>query len=289
MNVASACANVGCDKHEERRCSRCQLVCYCKEECQRKHWKQHKMVCQKVDSKKNLEENAIKSETITAVCANVDCNKPGDKLCSGCQIICYCNEVCQKKHWKQHKMVCKKGDRGKNMERGTLIPKGATTVCANVNCNKPGSKKCSNSQLVCYCNEDCQKKHWNEHKVNCKRIETECRRIGCNNPGDMRCSQCKMIWYCNEECQINDWKEHEATCNNIKMNREKTIFTRVTLDSLVIQPISSLGSIITEHRKNSIPNFPKEYTQCFHQDELGANILSQYHGTTSINFELFDI
>jgi hypothetical protein len=28
-------------------------------------------------------------------------------LCSGCMGVRYCSRVCQKKHWKQHKKVCK--------------------------------------------------------------------------------------------------------------------------------------------------------------------------------------
>lgn len=32
-------------------------------------------------------------------------------------------------------------------------------------------KKCSRCKLVLYCNQECQKKHWNLHKENCKNLQ----------------------------------------------------------------------------------------------------------------------
>ena len=37
------------------------------------------------------------------------CNNPNSKLkCSKCKLIYYCNRECQVKHWKEHKLICKK-------------------------------------------------------------------------------------------------------------------------------------------------------------------------------------
>eukprot|EP01083_Nonionella_stella_P064191 167079_1 len=36
------------------------------------------------------------------------CNKIGaTALCSACKCTYYCNKDCQRKHWKQHKKICK--------------------------------------------------------------------------------------------------------------------------------------------------------------------------------------
>jgi hypothetical protein len=62
-----------------------------------------------------------------------------------------------------------------------------------------------------YCDEDCQRRGWNEHKGVCK----------------MTCSCCKTIWsaklpkcmckkrrYCNRQCQILDWDaRHSSECS----------------------------------------------------------------------------
>eukprot|EP01039_Chlorochromonas_danica_P000346 gene346-371_t len=40
--------------------------------------------------------------------------------------------------------------------------------CANPTCKQPGQKKCSGCSKVFYCSVDCQKKHWTEHKSQCK-------------------------------------------------------------------------------------------------------------------------
>ena len=37
--------------------------------------------------------------------------KPRFKVCANCEEACYCNKVCQKRHWPTHKAICKKKDR----------------------------------------------------------------------------------------------------------------------------------------------------------------------------------
>ncbi|KAF6752082.1 hypothetical protein DFP72DRAFT_991169 [Ephemerocybe angulata] len=46
-------------------------------------------------------------------CANVQpstyrvCDQPGTKACSGCRLVSYCSQECQRAHWKRHKLDCK--------------------------------------------------------------------------------------------------------------------------------------------------------------------------------------
>lgn len=42
---AVKCGLPGCDNEGTKTCSRCKIVSYCSRECQKKHWKAHKMEC----------------------------------------------------------------------------------------------------------------------------------------------------------------------------------------------------------------------------------------------------
>ena len=48
------------------------------------------------------------AKTLCAACGKF--SKAGDKpkKCSACRSVSYCNAICQKAHWKDHKLVCKK-------------------------------------------------------------------------------------------------------------------------------------------------------------------------------------
>ncbi|KAI0030903.1 hypothetical protein K488DRAFT_53240 [Vararia minispora EC-137] len=42
-----------------------------------------------------------------ATCNKDETVKQATKVCTGCNITRYCSEACQKKHWKEHRIVCK--------------------------------------------------------------------------------------------------------------------------------------------------------------------------------------
>eukprot|EP00747_Dinoflagellata_sp_TGD_P018045 gnl/TRDRNA2_/TRDRNA2_126239_c0_seq1.p1 gnl/TRDRNA2_/TRDRNA2_126239_c0~~gnl/TRDRNA2_/TRDRNA2_126239_c0_seq1.p1 ORF type:complete len:309 (+),score=56.31 gnl/TRDRNA2_/TRDRNA2_126239_c0_seq1:58-984(+) len=48
-----ACAGPDCEGIGSKLCSRCGLEAYCSADCQRKAWKSHKLVCQKIDTPEN--------------------------------------------------------------------------------------------------------------------------------------------------------------------------------------------------------------------------------------------
>ena len=103
--LCSGC-NKECNKYQRSRCSGCGVDIYCSEECQKKDWTIHKLVC-----KENAEKcrNNFIADNLKATCYN--CFKEstkGFKQCSGCKRIAYCSETCQKAHWKrEHKKQCK--------------------------------------------------------------------------------------------------------------------------------------------------------------------------------------
>ena len=41
-------------------------------------------------------------------------------------------------------------------------------ICAT--CNKAAETKCTNCRKVFYCSKECQKRHWKEHKYDCKSM-----------------------------------------------------------------------------------------------------------------------
>lgn len=54
-----------------------------------------------------------------------------------------------------------------NIENNSLVVKDLLHTCAN--CGKCcGNSKCGKCKKVYYCNAECQHKHWNNHKSNCK-------------------------------------------------------------------------------------------------------------------------
>ena len=92
------CGN--CYKIETSFCQflqcRCTAVVYCSVECQRAHWKTHKVGCEKPPAcegcgKKKLDPNTFKG-------------------CDRCRRAIYCSRKCQKQHWKLHKKACKRKD-----------------------------------------------------------------------------------------------------------------------------------------------------------------------------------
>ena len=83
-------------------------------------------------------------------------------LCAGCKKVAYCNNQCQKSHWKQHKKTC-----SYIIQKTSEREKTART-CGS--CDRALSDRilfCAGCKKVPYCNSTCQKAHWKEHKKMC--------------------------------------------------------------------------------------------------------------------------
>ena len=79
-------------------CAGCKKVAYCNIRCQKAHWKQHKKSCLYVQ--KPQPEKIHRCES---------CDKELSErvlVCAGCKLVAYCNAICQRSHWKQHKKTC---------------------------------------------------------------------------------------------------------------------------------------------------------------------------------------
>jgi hypothetical protein len=132
------CAECGTSalEHGKLNICPCNEVRYCSKEHQVAHWKKtHKFTCTAKGKKETAEELKDKPEekaeesstdpkTTTPIASATDtpppkkvCGEPTCpnkttevvlKLCSGCKKMDYCSATCQSKHWKVHKVECRK-------------------------------------------------------------------------------------------------------------------------------------------------------------------------------------
>ena len=61
-----------------------------------------------------------------------------------------------------------------------------------------------------YCNRDCQRRGWNEHKVVCKMTCSYCKTIGTAKLPKCPCNKRR---YCDTQCQSLDWAVHSKICS----------------------------------------------------------------------------
>ena len=87
-----------------------------------------------------------------------------DKRCTLCNTLCkpklkcclqvaYCSLECQKKHWPQHRLVCKTAARCDQCDQ-TCRP-----------------NNCAGCKQAAYCSSECQRQHWPQHKAECKAAQ----------------------------------------------------------------------------------------------------------------------
>ena len=102
-----------CDTRSDalKKCSRCGESQYCGRTCQRKHWKEHKSICNP-QSKVN---RSVPADNLPSA-SNIAPNK--QNKCEGCEKefstlrkcrchqVAYCSVECQRKDWQKHKDVC---------------------------------------------------------------------------------------------------------------------------------------------------------------------------------------
>ena len=108
-------------------------------------------------------------------------------LCSACNTVHYCNAECQKAHWSEHKRLCKIFKKKKmSADAAPAAPAAAREdkdirkvpavtqkkqerrcqFCSKVN----PTLECSLCHSVHYCDKECQRKHWDEHKKICSML-----------------------------------------------------------------------------------------------------------------------
>ena len=98
-------------------------------------------------------------------------------------------------------------------------------------CESNQRMRCSGCRITTYCNQNCHKKDWNDHKNECKNFAESHRayiiksniKETCyvcfkeSTKGFKQCAGCKRIAYCSETCQKAHWKsEHKAQCKELQ-------------------------------------------------------------------------
>ena len=111
------------------------------------------------------------SSKLEPICGAEGCREIGTLHCARCLIKFYCGKVCQSRDWSQHKGPCKEiAVNNKKKAENELAEKLAhdiQTLCA-AGCGEVALERCSVCAGAKYCGRKCQKKHWPEHKEQCK-------------------------------------------------------------------------------------------------------------------------
>ncbi|KAJ3085032.1 hypothetical protein HK102_000375 [Quaeritorhiza haematococci] len=97
------------------------------------------------------------------------------KKCLGCARARYCDANCQIRHWKEHKGQCGIEHAPDDVQSHHSDPKGWTTAVVFHFCSFCGNRsanlqKCTGCSRARYCDANCQKGHWKEHKGQCEWV-----------------------------------------------------------------------------------------------------------------------
>ena len=72
--------------------------------------------------------------------------------------------------------------------------------------------KCADCQYARYCNMECLRKDWPEHKEFCRK-NRKCANCKKTYEKTYLCSGCRRAWYCGVECQNEHWQnDHKYEC-----------------------------------------------------------------------------
>ena len=196
------------------------------------------------DNEVKVPDTEIAEEMPTAAsdkkwcCANCGVKVSEMKKCANCGEVRYCSQECRKKHWKIHELDCKTSSSSKH----SSIENSSSSSCLDDKshcscCGKKSSdlKKCRACSKSWYCNQECQKKDWKEHKKICKTVKedipaspgvlsltpksdtTQTKCAGCEKEFlTLRRCPCHKIAYCSTTCQRMDWERHKVDCTVAK-------------------------------------------------------------------------
>ena len=192
-SLTEHCSQCGLKSGDLKKCSKCSKVQYCGRECQSKHWKEHKPNCHKTHELTSvmspstpITHSASGSKKI-AKCSQCGTQSEDLKKCTGCGEVQYCNRQCQEKNWLDHKPNCYKPrdstpDRGvisgsKNssptLKTSSVVGAAPNDTCTQCGAQSADLRKCTKCGKVQYCDKECQKKNWKEHKPMCQSAVME--------------------------------------------------------------------------------------------------------------------
>ena len=185
------------------------------------------------------------------------CNKEGAVLrCAPCRVagvdVFFCNRTCQSKGWKTHGSVCKRADftsststvdkllftkkEAKILMRDFREEQEDSIVCGN--CAKRASQIgqrlsiCSRCKCEYYCNRDCQKAHWSQHKSRCSQYCDTMEKLKSNSTStEMKIQSLFEKWRL-QSCMIFTAAVYHALKKNSVLQQppEKVVFFGTEFD-----------------------------------------------------------
>lgn len=97
---------------------------------------------------------------------------------------------------------------------------GSIPICAFCSKHSDTLQTCGACKKAVYCNRECQRKDWNEHKKICLvgNLPAQLKICsGCEKKySTLQSCRCHKVAYCSKECQRMDWYRHKTDCTEIK-------------------------------------------------------------------------
>ena len=230
---STLCDHCGIQSNSSMKCSHCTSAENCSTVSLIDHWPPHKVACgestetgvdQILENDKAFSQLTTIGATACPTKAHQEsslnhqrcsyCTKTSSKLkrCLKCHTVQYCNQDCQRRHWKDHKKTCKQEAA---VLSASSSPVQKCTYCTNTILN--AAVKCKDCGIVQYCSQECQEKHRLEHQVLCKvhniSQAPSCASCGSTSGKLFTCKRCNKVKYCGSKCQADHWKKHKLVCS----------------------------------------------------------------------------
>ena len=314
-----------------KKCMGCKSTSYCSKQCQRNHWSEHKLQCkstkredkspgniqgssspkfeppvaiqqeQPLLSTEIIEEDSRSESPASGKQDMQDlssCELNNDvrcsycklhieiqdlKKCMGCKSTSYCSKQCQRNHWSEHKLQCKR-TQSKDKAPGSI--QGSYThnpqLSAMVQQEQSLESTAEDKKSPAFSEQDMLGQNRYEEFPNAHKQAKASETSGQSSLSscEVRCSYCKLhieiqnlkkcmgcksTSYCSKQCQRNHWSEHKLQCKSTKREDK------------------SPGNI----QGSSSPNFEPPVAIQREQPPLSTEIKSpgNIQGSSSPNFE----
>ena len=267
-----------CDKSASLKCSKCLIVSYCTQECQKNHWKTHKKTCNKpkesvpisdevmtmlnnddvTSLKAALKDGVVDVESVSIQTIKVKTTETMNLFTCACvanatEITRYLMSIHQYNlnaieiaHGSTVLMdACSKGRIDLAL---LLISYGANTIILNTHgvgafdmIGRGSKSKLSKSAVAEFLQrcQDALVKYTGSTTITNKN-----KCVVCQAPATNKCSKCDNVYYCSTEHQSEDWRTHKANC--IPSNREAG--TRIDLrNAVACKDIGKVTQLIDKH------------------------------------------
>ncbi|XP_061169564.1 uncharacterized protein LOC133178927 [Saccostrea echinata] len=190
LNVCTVCG----EKRLLKVCQRCKVQKYCSAECQKADWKKHKSNCTKKEKPTQRSERG--ADDSLPICANCKSQSAAFR-CTGCRVVYYCSEDCQKSDSKKHKTSCK-AYRFQTRVRETLTV-AECSIMGLVTPEEHGGRNRNDLK------NDTDKENFLAF-FSCRRCKSAAGNC------KVTCAECKSVMYCSKLCMDLDKSEHRKMC-----------------------------------------------------------------------------